>query len=279
MADILALQPLNSILLKAAHKWNSLQWNGSSCSFTATGHFFFSFLSSTPLVVSVSWFTQNWIEFASQEKLWVLGPRHCNCPSERLASATHIYICPPATSLSTTQGSLASGVWNRTWCCERTFCCSTEIANAAVTPITQPLGFSGNVPGHERAVLPLCDVTCFTLDLLSLQWRQFNVVYWPPPPLPSACPCLCSQRTLVGFCPVLPVSVAKRNHCLVLLQLGESMGLIVPSAACGHVETRPLLTCRDCSLLAVHSALFVCLLCLERGCRGSADCHISFQTP
>lgn len=65
-----------------------------------------------------------------------------------------------------------------------------------------------------------------------------------------------SQRTLVGFCPVLPASVAKRNHCLVLLRLGKSMGVFVSSASCRTWS--PILTCHDCSLLSIDTADHIC---------------------
>lgn len=65
-----------------------------------------------------------------------------------------------------------------------------------------------------------------------------------------------SQRTLVGFCPVLPASVTKRNHCLVLLRLRKSMGLFVSSAACRTWS--PELTCHDSSLLSLDSADHIC---------------------
>lgn len=87
-----------------------------------------------------------------------------------------------------------------------------------------------NVPSHVCAVVLLRDSLCGVATELALKIGQPSLLTLPPSlSVLSSSLFAGSQRTVVGFCPVLPASAAEGNHCLVLLPHGLSMGLFVPS--------------------------------------------------
>lgn len=100
--------------------------------------------------------------------------------------------------------------------------------------------------------------------LRSLKMGQPSLLTLPPPCLH---PLFCSQGILVGFCPMLPASVAKRRHCLAACWSSlHQWDSLFPTQLVQHEARCPM--CHDCVLRCVHSEQQIILesiLCTERG--------------
>lgn len=183
----------------------------------------------------------------------------------------YIYINPLAKGLPTKQDPWSGGVWITHWC-ERTYWCSLLNSFTAVISIMQPLGGC-----FQCAQSCMCRPVPWVAQRWSYRARieDGSCRFIDPPTLcPTRSLSPSSRRTVADSAQFYQPLLQKRNHCLVSLEMCESMGLFVPCASCRtrspgwHVETA--------ARWAYSQIIFSSSLLSRKGCKRTS--HILLQS-